>query len=87
MENLNVTLIYQLYPIITVVISQMSVEWIRGYQVAYIWGNLIQITHFPHIAHLKKVIGINHNIEGCKNLDQCGSKLPIFPKGVFFWQS
>ena len=40
------------------------------------------VPHFPHTTHLKKVIRINH-IKECKNLDQCVSKLPIFPKGIF----
>ena len=48
------------------------------------WGNVIQITHLPHTKHLKKVIIMNHDIKGCKNIDQCDSKLSICPKGTFF---
>ena len=48
LENLNVTFIYQLYPIIIPIISEISIEWIMRYKVTLIWDNLIQITHLPH---------------------------------------
>ena len=46
--NLNVAFICLLHPIMLVNILQISIEWRMRYEVAKIWGSLIQITHLSH---------------------------------------